>query len=62
MTAAPDRLPEALVEQLAEGGLLVVPVGPQSYDQRLERFWKKDGRLMMEDLGAVRFVPMVHRD
>jgi protein-L-isoaspartate(D-aspartate) O-methyltransferase len=62
VTAAPDRLPEALVEQLAEGGLLVVPVGPQSTDQRLERFWKKDGKLDMEDLGAVRFVPMVHRD
>jgi protein-L-isoaspartate(D-aspartate) O-methyltransferase len=62
VTAAPDHLPEALVEQLAEGGLLVVPVGPQSSDQRLERFWKKDGKLLMEDLGAVRFVPMVHRD
>lgn len=62
VTAAPDVLPEALVAQLAEGGLLVVPVGPQSTDQRLERFMKKDGRLLMEDLGAVRFVPMVHRD
>jgi protein-L-isoaspartate(D-aspartate) O-methyltransferase len=62
VTAAPDHLPEALVEQLAEGGLLVVPVGPQSTDQRLERFWKKEGKLLMEDLGAVRFVPMVHRD
>lgn len=62
VTAAPDVLPESLVEQLAEGGLLVVPVGPQSSDQRLERFLKRDGKLHMEDLGAVRFVPMVHRD
>jgi protein-L-isoaspartate(D-aspartate) O-methyltransferase len=62
VTAAPDEVPPALVEQLAEGGLLVVPVGPQSTDQRLERFWKKDGKLIMEDLCAVRFVPMVHRD
>lgn len=62
VTAAPDVLPEALVEQLAEGGLLVVPVGPQSSDQRLERFMKRDGKLLVEDLGAVRFVPMVHRD
>jgi protein-L-isoaspartate(D-aspartate) O-methyltransferase len=62
VTAAPERLPEALVGQLAEGGLLVVPVGLQSRDQRLERYRKKDGRLLMEDLGAVRFVPMVHRD
>lgn len=62
VTAAPDVLPPALVEQLSEGGLLVVPVGPQSRDQRLERFWKKNGELLKEDLGAVRFVPMVHRD
>lgn len=60
VTAAPDVLPEALVDQLAEGGLLVVPVGPQSGDQRLERHLKRDGCLVREDLGAVRFVPMVH--
>ena len=60
VTAAPERLPEALCDQLAEGGLLVVPVGSQSYDQRLERHVKRDGRLVREDLGAVRFVPMVH--
>jgi len=59
VTAAPDRLPEALVDQLAEGGLLVLPVGPE-HDQRLERHRKRDGRLVREDLGAVRFVPMVH--
>lgn len=60
VTAAPDHLPEALCDQLAEGGLLVVPVGPQSHDQRLERHQKRGGRLVREDLGAVRFVPMVH--
>jgi protein-L-isoaspartate(D-aspartate) O-methyltransferase len=60
VTAAPDVVPNALVDQLAEGGLLVVPVGPQSGDQRLERLHKRNGRLVREDLGAVRFVPMVH--
>lgn len=60
VTAAPDHLPEALVAQLAEGGLIVVPVGPQSHDQRLERHKKRAGRLVREDLCAVRFVPMVH--
>ncbi len=60
VTAAPDCLPEALVQQLADRGLLVVPVGPQTRDQRLERHMKQDGRLVREDLGAVRFVPMVH--
>lgn len=60
VTAAPEHLPPALVGQLAEGGLLVVPVGSQSEDQRLERHRKESGRLVREDLGAVRFVPMVH--
>ena len=60
VTAAPDHLPEALCDQLADDGLLVVPVGPQSHDQRLERHHKRGGRLVREDLGAVRFVPMVH--
>jgi protein-L-isoaspartate(D-aspartate) O-methyltransferase len=60
VTAAPDVLPEALSQQLAEGGLLVVPVGGQWEDQRLERHRKTNGRLVREDLGAVRFVPMVH--
>jgi protein-L-isoaspartate(D-aspartate) O-methyltransferase len=60
VTAAPEVLPHALLEQLATGGLLVLPVGSQSRDQRLER-WRKDGpHLHKEDLGAVRFVPMVH--
>lgn len=62
VTAAPEHLPQALVDQLAEGGLLVVPVGPQSRDQRLERHLKRNGRLVREDLGAVRFVPMVHSE
>lgn len=60
VTAAPDHLPEELVDELAEGGLLVVPVGPQTHDQRLERHRKWHGELVREDLGAVRFVPMVH--
>jgi protein-L-isoaspartate(D-aspartate) O-methyltransferase len=62
VTAAPETLPESLVAQLAEGGLLVVPVGSQSRDQRLERHRRHGGALLCDDLGAVRFVPMVHRD
>jgi len=60
VTAAPDSFPEALGAQLTEGGLLVVPVGPQSADQRLERHERRAGALVRQDLGAVRFVPLVH--
>lgn len=60
VTAAPETMPAALVEQLAEGGMLIAPVGSQEHDQRLERWVKKNGHLTKQDLGAVRFVPMVH--
>ncbi len=60
VTAAPERLPVALSQQLAEGGFLVLPIGPRDGIQRLERHRKRAGSLVREDLGGVRFVPMVH--
>jgi protein-L-isoaspartate(D-aspartate) O-methyltransferase len=62
LTAAPDELPKALVEQLAEGGILVAPVGPEGQVQRLLRYRKVAGKLVQEDLGGVLFVPMVKSD
>jgi protein-L-isoaspartate(D-aspartate) O-methyltransferase len=59
VTAAPDVLPVALLEQLAEGGRLVLPVGPQRGDQRLLVLEKQGGSVQRRDLGGVRFVPMV---
>ena len=60
VTAAPEVLPPALLDQLADRGRLVVPVGTQDRDQRLERWRKAGDALYKQDLGAVRFVPMVH--
>jgi protein-L-isoaspartate(D-aspartate) O-methyltransferase len=57
LTAAPAELPEALVAQLRDGGTLVAPVGGD--DQVLYRWTKRDGEMLRESLGAVRFVPMV---
>jgi protein-L-isoaspartate(D-aspartate) O-methyltransferase len=59
VTAAPPRIPRALVDQLAEGGLLVIPVGEQGGSQSLLRIAKRNGELLVEDLGGVRFVEMV---
>jgi protein-L-isoaspartate(D-aspartate) O-methyltransferase len=59
VTAAPDEIPQALVDQLADGGILVTPVGPEGATQRLIRLRKRAGVVTKEDLGAVRFVPMV---
>jgi len=59
VTAAPNAIPDALVAQLAEGGVLVAPVGTGD-KQRLLRLRKHQGDVMTEDLGPVIFVPMLH--
>jgi protein-L-isoaspartate(D-aspartate) O-methyltransferase len=59
LTAAPPEIPEALVNQLKDGGILVAPVGEETAVQRLVRWKKRGSELAKEDLGAVRFVPMV---
>ena len=59
VTCAPDDIPRALVEQLREGGRMMIPVGSVDSVQRLVRVTKTDGKLHAEDVMAVRFVPMV---
>ncbi|MCD6345629.1 MAG: protein-L-isoaspartate(D-aspartate) O-methyltransferase [Anaerolineae bacterium] len=58
-TAAPEEIPPSLVEQLAEGGRLIIPVGPWSGYQTLWKVIKVEGRLVKIDLGGVAFVPFV---
>jgi protein-L-isoaspartate(D-aspartate) O-methyltransferase len=57
VTCAPADIPEALIEQLADGGRMVVPVGEAF--QELKLVEKKAGRLQIRDIIPVRFVPMV---
>jgi len=57
VTAAPPEVPPALLEQLAEGGRLVIPVGVQS--QELELHTRRPEGFRVERLAAVRFVPLV---
>jgi protein-L-isoaspartate(D-aspartate) O-methyltransferase len=59
VTAASDRLPPALVEQLAEGGRLVIPIGPRDDCQTLWRFVKRGKELLASDMAMVAFVPLV---
>jgi protein-L-isoaspartate(D-aspartate) O-methyltransferase len=57
--AAPRVVPQALFDQLAPGGRLVIPVGPHSDDQQLE-LWRRapEGALDRSVMMAVRFVPL----
>ena len=59
VTAGGPTVPEALLEQLADGGRLVIPVGPESRGQRLVGVRKVGDEILEDDLGAVRFVPLV---
>ncbi len=59
VTAGGPAVPDALVEQLADGGTLVIPVGSETRVQRLVRVRRHGGDLVEEDLGPVRFVPLV---
>lgn len=58
VTAAPNHLPQPLIEQLEEGGRLVIPIGPIGAVQTLWLFEKVDGETQATNLGAVRFVPL----
>ncbi len=58
VTCAPDRVPEPLVEQLAEGGRMVIPVGEQQTGQELYVLTKRDGKIVREMVLPVMFVPM----
>ena len=61
ITAAAPHIPSALIEQLAEGGRLVLPV-VRGEEQHLLRLRKQSGRIVEENLGLVRFVPLVGGD
>lgn len=63
VTAAPERVPDALARQLKPGGRLVVPVGAAGATQALLRCVKEeDGRLTVQNKLSVAFVPMVPGD
>ncbi len=60
VTAAAPELPPVLIDQLAPGGILVIPVGRSSNEQNIVRVTKRDDdEIERESLLPVRFVPLV---
>ena len=59
VTAAPEKVPQPLTDQLAEGGVLVMPLGPRSGYQELICIRKKEGKLKQETVTSVSFVPLI---
>ncbi len=59
VAAAAERVPAALVEQLAEGGRLLIPVGKHTRGQTLTRIRKRGGVTSSEELELCSFVPLI---
>jgi protein-L-isoaspartate(D-aspartate) O-methyltransferase len=57
VTCAPEHIPQPLVDQLKEGGRMIIPVGP-AQDQTLYVLEKQDGKVRQRAVLPVRFVPM----
>ena len=59
VTCAPEEIPQPLVDQLKEGGRMIIPVGRVYGVQKLIKCVKRGGQLNTEEVMMVRFVPMV---
>lgn len=59
VAAVASHVPRPLWEQLAEGGRLILPVGAQADDQELWLVRKIQGKMQIDRLGGVRFVPLI---
>jgi protein-L-isoaspartate(D-aspartate) O-methyltransferase len=59
VTAAPDHLPQPLVQQLKDGGRLVVPIGPPGGYQTLWQIIKRGEELEANNIAGVLFVPLM---
>ncbi len=62
VTAAPPKVPQPLIDQLREGGKLIIPVGPKYQVQSLQLITKKNGKIKTQNLFLVRFVPFTREE
>lgn len=59
VTAAAQTLPETLLDQLAEGGIMLLPLGPPGGAQHIVKLTKSQTGIARDNLIAVRFVPLL---
>ncbi|MEZ6131465.1 MAG: protein-L-isoaspartate(D-aspartate) O-methyltransferase [Planctomycetaceae bacterium] len=59
VAAAAPQLPQDYVEQLAEGGRIVIPIGSRRRGQELMRYLRNGPEIVAENLGSFSFVPLV---
>jgi protein-L-isoaspartate(D-aspartate) O-methyltransferase len=61
VTAGAEDIPEALIDQLKQGGRLIIPVGPHNGVRQLVLVVKKKNKVIKRNLMAVRFVPFTRQ-
>ena len=59
VTAAAETLPQTLIDQLADDGVLILPLGPHGRSQHIIKLTKSKPGIVRENLIAVRFVPLL---
>ena len=59
VSAAASVAPEALVSQLSDGGVMIIPIGDQRRDQMITRVRREGNNITTEDLWPVRFLPLL---
>ncbi len=62
VTCAPDQVPKPLIDQLKDGGRMIIPVGPEGGVQELFLLEKHGGEVRRKAVLPVRFVPMTRED
>ena len=62
VTAGAESIPNALIEQLKEGGRLIIPIGPHNGVRQLVRVVKKNGKINITEIMPVRFVPFTRKN
>ena len=61
VTAAPDHIPQQFIEQLKDGGIIVIPLGPSSWNQILYKVIKKGSKIKKIHICDVAFVPLTRK-
>ena len=59
VSAAANDIPPVLTEQLAVGGVMIVPVGDERREQRIIKVARSETGIEVDDIGPVRFLPLV---
>jgi protein-L-isoaspartate(D-aspartate) O-methyltransferase len=61
ITAAPEKIPPPLIDQLKDGGIIIVPSGPAGWNQILLKITKRNGKLSTTRICDVAFVPLTRK-